>query len=141
MERLQRNPAVYLDGAHNPAGAQQLRQFWQDNFHGRRIILVYGAVRDKAVDEIIGWLFHAASIIIYTQPRTTRAISANILVNIAPPYGGRRVEVISEPEAALARALELAGPGDVVFATGSLYLVGDLRRWWRARPSIHRKLE
>jgi dihydrofolate synthase/folylpolyglutamate synthase len=133
MEQLQRNPVVYLDGAHNPAGAQQLREFWQDNFRGRRVILVYGAVRDKAVDEIIGWLFHAAWIIIYTEPRTTRAISAKVLANIAPPYGGRRVEVIPEPEAALSRALELAQPHDVVFATGSLYLVGDLRRAWRAQ--------
>lgn len=135
MERLQRRPAVYLDGAHNPAGAQELRKFWDVNFPARRIILIYGAVRDKAVDEIIGWLFHAVSHVIYTQPRTSRAISAEALAQIAPPYGGRKTEVVPEPEAALARALQLAGPDDVVFATGSLYLVGDLRRWWRARHS------
>ena len=34
---------------------------------------------------------------------------------------------------ALERALELAAPEDVVFAAGSLYLVGDLRRYWDAR--------
>jgi hypothetical protein len=29
----------------------------------------------------------------------------------------------------------MAGPEDAVFATGSLYLVGDLRSYWRARPA------
>ena len=45
------------------------------------------------------------------------------------------VEVIPEPAAALERALELAAPDDVVFATGSLYLVGDLRRHWDERAA------
>jgi folylpolyglutamate synthase/dihydropteroate synthase len=33
----------------------------------------------------------------------------------------------------LARALELASPEDVIFITGSLYLVGELRREWKSR--------
>jgi folylpolyglutamate synthase/dihydropteroate synthase len=44
------------------------------------------------------------------------------------------VEVIREPGAALERALEIAAADDVIFATGSLYLVGDLRHHWDARP-------
>jgi folylpolyglutamate synthase/dihydropteroate synthase len=33
----------------------------------------------------------------------------------------------------LARALELASPDDVIFITGSLYLVGELRRQCMSR--------
>jgi dihydrofolate synthase/folylpolyglutamate synthase len=33
---------------------------------------------------------------------------------------------VREPRAALARGRELAGPGGVVLATGSIYLVADL---------------
>ena len=51
------SPPLYLDGTHNPAGARELLKFWQENFAGRRIFLVYGAMRDKAVDEIAGLLF------------------------------------------------------------------------------------
>jgi len=48
------------------------------------------------------------------------------------------VEVVNEPELAFERAIERAHPDDAVLVTGSLYLVGDLRRWWRARhPSSH----
>ena len=38
-------------------GARELLKFWEENFAGRRILLVYGAMRDKAVDEIAGLLF------------------------------------------------------------------------------------
>ena len=63
--------------------------------------------------------------------------SATEHVDFAPAmtrHLGHTVEVIPETDAALERALELAAPEDVVFATGSLYLVGDLRRHWEARP-------
>jgi dihydrofolate synthase/folylpolyglutamate synthase len=134
LELLQERPAVYVDGTHNPAGARELLQFWEERFAGRRIHLVYGAVRDKAVDEIAGLLFPRAASVILTQPRTSRAISIatlrEITAHLAPD-----AEVEADPAAALERALQRAAAGDVVFATGSLYLVGDLRRWWRERAA------
>jgi folylpolyglutamate synthase/dihydropteroate synthase len=42
---------------------------------------------------------------------------------------------VPDPAEALARALQLAAPEDVIFVTGSLYLVGDLRREWMSRKS------
>lgn len=135
LERIAENPDVYFDGAHNPAGARELLIFWDEALANRRIVLIYGAVRDKAVDEITGLLFPRAAHVICTQPRSTRAISAAHLAEIGS-HATRRCEAIADPGEALARALQLAGPDDVVFATGSLYLVGDLRRWWRAHRSV-----
>jgi len=125
-------PTVYLDGTHNPAGARELVAFWREQFAGRVIHLVYGAVRDKAVDEVAGLLFPHATTVILTAPHTARAISAEALAHIAAHHA-TRVEVLAAPEAALERALTLAQPNDVVFLTGSLYLVGDLRRYWKQR--------
>jgi len=136
LERLRDRPAVFLDGTHNPAGARELLAFWEENFPGRRIHLVYGAMRDKAVDEITGLLFPRAASVIVTQPRQPRAISASALATMTRHLAAN-LEVAPEPEEALERALELAAPDDAVFATGSLYLVGDLRGWWSARPAGH----
>jgi dihydrofolate synthase/folylpolyglutamate synthase len=136
LELIAHNPDVYLDGTHNPAGARELLAFWDEHLAGRRIFLIFGAVRDKAVEEITGLLFPRAAHVICTQPRSARAISAQRLAEITA-HDANHMEVMAEPEAALARALELARPEDVVFATGSLYLVGDLRRWWRTQhPSV-----
>ena len=41
--------------------------------------------------------------------------------------------VIPNPLEALETALEMASAEDVIFATGSLYLVGDLRAYWNRR--------
>jgi len=43
------------------------------------------------------------------------------------------LEVIPDPGAALERALARAATDDIVFATGSLYLVGDLLHYWNTR--------
>jgi dihydrofolate synthase / folylpolyglutamate synthase len=132
LERLSDRPAVYLDGAHNPAAARELRNFWQENFAGRRIILIYGAMRDKAVDEIAGVLFPMADRVILTQPRQPRAISAPLVAEMTAGLA-LHATTIADPAEALENALAAALPDDVIFATGSLFLVGDLRRHWHAR--------
>jgi len=129
LERLAERPAVYLDGTHNPAGARELLKFWEENFAGRRIVLVYGAMRDKAVDEIAGLLFPHADLVILTEPRQPRAISAPLLAEMTGDLARNSI-VVRDPADALERAIEMAEPGDAVFATGSLYLVGDLRTYW-----------
>jgi dihydrofolate synthase/folylpolyglutamate synthase len=132
LERLSIRPTVYLDGTHNPAGARELLRFWKENFSGRRICLVYGVMRDKAVDEIAGLLFPAADRVILTEPKQPRAVSATLLLEMTGDLN-RNCSVVCNPGEALERALELAGPDDAIFATGSLYLVGDLRKYWAAR--------
>jgi dihydrofolate synthase/folylpolyglutamate synthase len=135
LERLCERPAVYLDGTHNPAGARELLKFWEENFADSRIVLVYGAMRDKAVDEIAGLLFPHADFVVLTEPRQPRAISAPVLAEMTG-HLARESVVVRDPAAALERAIEMSSPADAVFATGSLYLVGDLRGYWaqRARP-------
>lgn len=135
LERLSDKPAIYLDGAHNPAAARELRDFWRENFAGSRIILIYGAMRDKAVDEIAGVLFPMAARVILTQPRQPRAISAALLAEMTAGLA-RDPAAIADPAEALEHALDIAAPDDVVFVTGSLFLVGDLRRYWRTRPAV-----
>src|SRR5271156_524880 len=134
LERISERPDVYLDGTHNPAGARELRRFWEDNFSGRRIFLVYGAMRDKAVDEIAGLLFPRAEAVILTMPRQSRAISASLLSEITGHFA-KHSFIVPDPAEALKRVMELADPADVVFVTGSLYLVGDIRTLWRTRIS------
>jgi dihydrofolate synthase / folylpolyglutamate synthase len=132
LERISERPAVYLDGAHNPAAARELKAFWEEHFGGRRIHLIYGAMRDKAVDEVAGLLFPLAESVILTQPRQSRAISARLLGEMTAGLA-RRSTTIADPAEALDHALATAAPDDVVFITGSLFLVGDIRRYWSAR--------
>jgi len=127
LEKINDRPEIYVDGTHNPAGAREIAVFWKQFLPGRKIYLVYGAMRDKAVDEIAGLLFPRAAAVILTTPAQSRAISAPLLAEMTAHHA-QRSEIIPDPAKALARALDLAALEDVIFITGSLYLVGDLRR-------------
>ena len=135
LEKLQSGPDIYLDGAHNPAAAQELAVFLAENFAGRKIWLIYGALRDKAVDEIAGLLFPLAVEVIFTEPRTPRSISARQLAEIASHHAHHSI-VIPDAERALDQALAHAKPEDAIFITGSLYLVGQLRGYWKNRAQV-----
>lgn len=135
LEKLHSQPDIYLDGAHNPGAARELAAFWQQHLANRKLFLLYGALRDKAVDEIAGILFPHTAEVIFTEPRTSRAISASQLAEIAAHHAPRS-NVIADAERALDYALAKAAKDDAIFITGSLYLVGQLRHYWKQRAHV-----
>jgi dihydrofolate synthase / folylpolyglutamate synthase len=126
LEKICDHPAIFLDGAHNPAAARELRNFWDENLGDRRIILIYGAMRDKAVDEIAGLLFPRAERVILTRPNQSRAISVEVLSQIACHHAANCESAANATEA-VHRAQSIAKPEDAIFITGSLFLVGEAR--------------
>jgi dihydrofolate synthase/folylpolyglutamate synthase len=123
LEHVGERPEIILDGAHNPAGARALAAFI-DRFYGRRRVhLIYGAMRDKAVAEIGGILFPRAWRVIVTAPHQSRALAPEALREVADHPN-------LEAAQSLAEALELvrdAAPEDAIFITGSLFLVAEAR--------------
>ena len=136
LEKLQSHPDVYLDGAHNPGAARELAHFLEVNFPGRKIFLLYAALRDKAVDEVAGLLFPHATEVIVTAPNTSRAISAAQLAEVVGHHAAHYT-VIPDAERAFEHVLAQAAPQDAIFITGSLYLVGQLRQYWKSRVQVH----
>jgi dihydrofolate synthase/folylpolyglutamate synthase len=135
LEKLQSRPDIYADGAHNPGAARELAAFWQENFASRKIFLLYGALRDKAVDEVAGLLFPHAAEVVFTEPRTSRAISASQLSEIAA-HNAAHSSVMPDAEQALDYLVSKAAADDAIFVTGSLYLVGQLRHYRKQRAQV-----
>jgi dihydrofolate synthase/folylpolyglutamate synthase len=131
LEQIHAAPRVFLDGAHNPAGARALANYWEEHCAGRRIVLVYGAMRDKAVPEIVEILFPRAAAVVLTRPEQTRAAQPETLREIGRHLNANLV-IEPSPLRALDRALELADTDAFVFVTGSLFLVGDVKRSWKS---------
>src|SRR5262249_29651077 len=61
LEKIQERPLVLLDGAHNPAAAQEVAEFVREHLARRTLRLVYASMRDKAIDEISQILFPLAA--------------------------------------------------------------------------------
>jgi dihydrofolate synthase/folylpolyglutamate synthase len=123
LERVSREPEIILDGAHNPAGARALAKHIQQFYKDRQVILVYGTMRDKAIEEVTGLLFPLAQHLILTAPDNPRALRPESLQEIFP-----EAAIAASFEDALGLARQLATPASVIFITGSLFLVGEARR-------------
>jgi dihydrofolate synthase/folylpolyglutamate synthase len=126
LEHVSPNPDIILDGAHNPAGARALAKYLQRFYAHRRMWLVFGAMKDKAVQEVAGILFPLAQELILTAPDNLRAAPPEELRALAG-----RGETAINVASALARIQERGHQedlsDDVVVITGSLYLVGEAR--------------
>jgi dihydrofolate synthase / folylpolyglutamate synthase len=123
LERVSERPEIILDGAHNPAGARALAAYIGRFYGGRNVRLIYGAMRDKAVAEMGGILFPHAREVIVTAPREARAMAPETLIGIAEHANARVAANIEEALAAVSGAAE----EDVIFITGSLFLVAEAR--------------
>jgi dihydrofolate synthase / folylpolyglutamate synthase len=64
--------------------------------------------------------------LILTSSQNPRALPPPTLQSLNRQLHGPPAEIVPDPRSALARGRELAGPGGVVIATGSLYLIADL---------------
>ena len=123
IEHVSPNPDIILDGAHNPAGARALARYLERFYGGRKIWLVYGAMRDKAIDEVAGVLFPLASELILTAPDTARALRPDALAEFAG-----RGHIEPTVEMAIDYARTHAADEDVIVITGSLFVVGEARK-------------
>ncbi|MDO9514706.1 MAG: cyanophycin synthetase, partial [Syntrophales bacterium] len=127
LELISRDPRIVLDGAHNPAGISALCNALMADFSYRRLIVVFGVLRDKDSAGMLKRLLPLADILILTRPKEERAAPAEDLLSATPPYHDH-VEIVGNSEAALARARFLAEGDDLICVTGSLYLVGEIKR-------------
>jgi dihydrofolate synthase/folylpolyglutamate synthase len=123
LECVSEQPEIILDGAHNPSGARALAGHIRRFYRGRRVRLIYGCMRDKAVTEMAGILFPLADEVILTAPDNPRAVRPHALRELVDqPH----LRVTVDLREAL-RFVDGASGEDAFFITGTLFLVGEAR--------------
>ncbi|MDQ3812956.1 MAG: hypothetical protein M3347_03290, partial [Armatimonadota bacterium] len=135
-EVLRHEPAVIIDGANNPDGAEHLAQYLIRHVEsGRsprvvgapRLILVLGILADKDYAAMIQRLAPLAAIVIVTQSSSPRAAPVALLATAAQRYC-RQVTAVTPVQAAMEHALRLAHADDVICVTGSFYTIAEVDR-------------
>ncbi|MFL6229388.1 MAG: bifunctional folylpolyglutamate synthase/dihydrofolate synthase [Pyrinomonadaceae bacterium] len=128
LELIKGEPAILLDGAHNPAGALALRDYLDEFAGGRYITLLFGAMRDKDLVAISSVLFPVASRLVLTAADNPRSAVPGSLAEIAlRVFPTSKTELAASVPQALGIARALTLHGGIICATGSLYLVGEVK--------------
>jgi dihydrofolate synthase / folylpolyglutamate synthase len=123
---------VVLDGAHNAGGVAALVESLPEFVAGRPLVAVVSVLDDKDAAAMLAALLPLCAGAVFTANANPRALSPATLASLAGQVGAegwdRIGRVEADPRRAVALARELAGPGGVVLATGSIYLIADLLR-------------
>jgi len=126
MEVLKRNPLFIIDGAHNIQGIKVLAENL-NRFNYKRLILGIGILKDKEVEPMVKALVDKADEVVVTEANIYRKMDATDLEKIVNKYNPH-THVQDNIKEAVSKAYELAGKEDLILFTGSLYLIGDIRK-------------
>ena len=135
LERIPGSPEILLDAAHNPAGARTLARFVERHERGRTIHLIYGAVRDKAVDEVAGVLFPMADRVILTRAQVKRSARPQTLLALVDHHHPA-ISIAPSLGEALDEARSQAAAEDLIVIAGSIFLVGEAVEMMRAQVAL-----
>ncbi len=125
--RLELASPFLLDGAHNPAGAEALRDYLNE-FARRPLTIVFGAMMDKKLERIGEILFPLADNLILTTIDNVRAASLETLRPIAARFARASVIESNSTHDAMQATLRSMSPGGLICVTGSLYLIGEWKQ-------------
>jgi dihydrofolate synthase/folylpolyglutamate synthase len=145
LERVRTAPSVFLDGAHNPHGAQALASALREEFAFRRLVAVVGVMRDKDARGILAELEPVVDEVILTGSGSPRAMGIDDLTAAAQEvFDDSRLRVVARlPDAievAIDSATDAADPdsagisGIGVIITGSVAMVGAARTLFGRDP-------
>ncbi|KEK26381.1 bifunctional folylpolyglutamate synthase/dihydrofolate synthase [Bacillus gaemokensis] len=128
FERLQSNPDVIIDGAHNPEGITSLVKTVKAHYNDRNVIVLFTALGDKQLNNMVGQLETIADEMIFTTFAFDRAISAKELA----AYSRKKSKQIFENwQEAIDTNMKNVKDNDVFIITGSLYFISEVRKYIR----------
>ncbi|MFK9091283.1 bifunctional folylpolyglutamate synthase/dihydrofolate synthase [Bacillus salipaludis] len=127
FEVLSENPLVIIDGAHNEEGITALTHELSTRFADRNIHIVFAALTDKKLNEMIGKLDHIANQISFVSFDFPRAAKAEQLLNISQSQNKLAVD---NWQSYLLEEMKMLEANDMLVVTGSLYFISE------AKPKI-----
>lgn len=144
LERLRSAPTVFVDAAHNPAGATALAQGLVEEFEFRSLVGVISVLADKDVDGILAALEPVFSAVVVTHNGSPRALDVEGLALAAQQrFGPDRVSTAEtlpdaiETATALVEEVAVEGgalAGGGIVITGSVVTAGAARVLYGQEP-------
>jgi dihydrofolate synthase/folylpolyglutamate synthase len=127
LQLVRTEPALLLDGAHNPAGAKTLAVSLKSEFSAKPLVGLVAVLSDKDVAGVFSELAGCFERLVITESSSNRSLEISKLEPIASEHSGTKTEAMTGVKLALERARTIAREIDgMVVVTGSISLVGDV---------------
>ena len=134
---LATDPAVILDGAHNPSAAKELQRSLNLYFKGKKLYYIFGVFKDKDYEEVIRLTAPLAEHIITIQtPDNPRALPASQLKKAVEKVNPS-VEAADSIQEAVKKAKHLADKEDAIIIFGSLSFLGEAEKALKSEEIYH----
>ncbi|GGE75831.1 bifunctional folylpolyglutamate synthase/dihydrofolate synthase [Priestia taiwanensis] len=127
FEKVQDNPTVIIDGAHNPEGVKCLVDTLQTHYCDKRITIMFSAVSDKKIGEMVPMLEELADKMVFTSFDFYRALPAETLAE----YASKEHVVYGDFKVAIDETLAEIGENEICVITGSLYFISEVRKYMK----------
>ena len=82
IEKIGTEPDIIIDGAHNPAAAQALRDYVKEEYKGRDVILLTGMFKDKDYTKVANIMSEVSNKVITVTPPTERGLDSEELQKV-----------------------------------------------------------
>jgi dihydrofolate synthase/folylpolyglutamate synthase len=129
FEIISASPDIILDGAHNPAGVGALTETVERRYPGKKGVVIAGFMADKDIAGMLERLALVADVIIFTNPGGERGFDPQGEMGYKDKLKKEtEVLVLPDIESALSEAKALIGEGPFILVTGSLLLIGEVRK-------------
>ena len=127
LEVLSNNPYVVIDGSHNIQGIKTLSRNIKKYFKYENLYLILGILADKDVEEMIKIITPMAKKVYSVTPNSIRGELAESLKDEVSKFN-KNCKAFDKYEEAYLEALNDASEKDLILASGSLYMIGDMRK-------------
>jgi dihydrofolate synthase/folylpolyglutamate synthase len=135
MEVLNQRPPLVVDCAHNPYSVEKLAESLKTWFPDTQWITIFGASSDKDIDGMLRTLLPMSKHIIVTRSYHPRAAAPYALADQCASLG-KGAEIALDPQHALEQAQRHLEPGYGILATGSIFIVADIREIWGKQRNL-----
>jgi dihydrofolate synthase / folylpolyglutamate synthase len=125
LQVLKNKPTLIVDVAHNPAAVRAVLQSVQDLWKPKKLTVIFSALRDKDVAQMMTQLQAQAHEVILVPLQPPRGYSFAEITALFR-QSGWRARTATSTEAALRDVLAGATPDDIVLALGSHHLVEEV---------------
>ena len=119
-------PLFIIDGGHNPQCLESLENAIRTYLPGRKIVFLNGCMADKDYGDMFNRLKPFAQEFVTVTPANPRALSAEALSAYIRENLNAPATPCDTVAGGVRTAVEKAGPGGVVCACGSLYMLGEV---------------